>query len=174
MIKNVPSCLDVTICFAITTTGVGLQPILQMITRFHYGPYMIIIELFHGSLHKSIVCKNTQLCQQWILQEKNKNCDRERMRTKKIISVPREYVKAIKVRGLTIANVQMQQPKLTANRYCPLWPVTYRHLPRGFKTRILERGFHTLIRNASFSSPTNVGPNNPPPRGFRVLTGTPP
>ena len=26
-----------------------------------------------------------------------------------------------------------------------------------FKTRLLERGFHTLIKNVSFSSPTDVG-----------------
>ena len=35
--------------------------------------------------------------------------------------------------------------------------------PRGFKTRLLRRGFHTLIRNVSFPSPTNVGYHNPPP-----------
>ena len=32
-----------------------------------------------------------------------------------------------------------------------------------FKTRLVGRGFHTLTKNASFSSPTNVGSHNPPP-----------
>ena len=32
-----------------------------------------------------------------------------------------------------------------------------------FKTRLLERGFHTLIKNASFFSPTDVRSHNPPP-----------
>ena len=36
---------------------------------------------------------------------------------------------------------------------------------RFFKTRLLGRGFHTLINNASFSSPTDVGSHNPPPFG---------
>ena len=31
-----------------------------------------------------------------------------------------------------------------------------------FKTRLLGRGFHTLIRNVSFPSPTKVGSHNPP------------
>ena len=38
--------------------------------------------------------------------------------------------------------------------------------------RILGRGFHTLIRNASFPSPTDVGSHNPP-LGASVLVGTP-
>ena len=33
---------------------------------------------------------------------------------------------------------------------------------RFFKTCLLERGFHTLIKNASFSSLTDLGPPNPP------------
>ena len=32
-----------------------------------------------------------------------------------------------------------------------------------FKTHLLGKGFHTLIRNGSFSSLTNVGSRNPPP-----------
>ena len=32
-----------------------------------------------------------------------------------------------------------------------------------FKTCLLGRGFHTLIKSVSFSSPTNVGSHNPPP-----------
>ena len=31
-----------------------------------------------------------------------------------------------------------------------------------FKTRLLGRGFHALIKNVSFYSPTNVGSHNPP------------
>ena len=36
---------------------------------------------------------------------------------------------------------------------------------RALKRVWLRRGFHTLIRNTSFPSPTNVGSHNPPPRG---------
>ena len=32
-----------------------------------------------------------------------------------------------------------------------------------FKPHRLGRGFHTLIKNISFSSPTDVGFHNPPP-----------
>ena len=35
------------------------------------------------------------------------------------------------------------------------------HPPQGFKT-CLRRGFHTLINNASFPSPTDVASHNPP------------
>ena len=35
--------------------------------------------------------------------------------------------------------------------------------PHDFKTRLLGRGFHTLIRNVPFPSPTDVGFHNPPP-----------
>ena len=41
--------------------------------------------------------------------------------------------------------------------------------PQGFKTCLIGRGFHTLIRNASFSSPTNMGSHNPPPLGAQHL-----
>ena len=51
----------------------------------------------------------------------------------------------------------------TLRRYCPLWLVMYRCQSHGFKTRLLRRGFHTLTRDASFPSPTNVGSHNPPP-----------
>ena len=37
---------------------------------------------------------------------------------------------------------------------------------------MLGRDFHTLIKNVSFSSPTNVGSHNPPPSGLSVLVGT--
>ncbi|MED6189763.1 hypothetical protein PIB30_099148 [Stylosanthes scabra] len=36
------------------------------------------------------------------------------------------------------------------------------------KRVMLGRGIHTLIRHASFSSPTDVGPHNPPPKGSRA------
>ncbi|KAG7017794.1 hypothetical protein SDJN02_19660 [Cucurbita argyrosperma subsp. argyrosperma] len=42
-----------------------------------------------------------------------------------------------------------------------------------FKMRLLRRGFHALIKNALFPSPTNVGSHNPPPFGSSVLVGTP-
>ena len=38
-----------------------------------------------------------------------------------------------------------------------------------FKTCLLGRGFHTLIKNASFPSPTDVGSHNPPPFGAQRL-----
>ena len=38
-----------------------------------------------------------------------------------------------------------------------------------FKTRLLGRGNHTLIRNVSFPSPTDVGSHNPPPWGSASL-----
>lgn len=41
----------------------------------------------------------------------------------------------------------------------------YRRQPYGFKTCLLGRGFHIPIKNASFSSPTDVGSHNPPPWG---------
>ena len=49
--------------------------------------------------------------------------------------------------------------------YCPLWPITYRRKPYSFKTCLLGRSFHTLLRNVSFPSPTDVGSHNPPPWG---------
>ena len=41
----------------------------------------------------------------------------------------------------------------------------YRRQPYRFKTCLLGRGFHIPIKNASFSSPTDVGSHNPPPWG---------
>ena len=46
---------------------------------------------------------------------------------------------------------------------CLLWPVTYHRQPHDFKTRLLRRGFYTLIKGVSFSSLTDVGSYNPPP-----------
>ena len=45
----------------------------------------------------------------------------------------------------------------TASRYFPLWAFPFRLPLKVFKTRLLERGFHTLLKNVSFSSPTDVG-----------------
>ena len=43
--------------------------------------------------------------------------------------------------------------------------VKYRHQPHGSKMRLLERGFHTLIKNISLPSLTDVGSHNPLPYG---------
>ena len=59
-------------------------------------------------------------------------------------------------------------------RYCPLWLVTYRRRPHDFKTCLLGRSFHTLIRNVLFSSPTDVRSHNPLPLGANILADTPP
>ena len=40
------------------------------------------------------------------------------------------------------------------------------------KCVLLRRGFHTVIRNASLPSPTDVGSHNPPPFGPNVLADT--
>ena len=45
--------------------------------------------------------------------------------------------------------------------FCNNPSVTYRRQPQGFKTRLLEKSFHTLIRNVLFSSPTG-------PQGFKT------
>ena len=36
-----------------------------------------------------------------------------------------------------------------------------------FKIRMLGRGFHTLVKNVLFPSPTNVGSHNPSPFGIQ-------
>ena len=43
---------------------------------------------------------------------------------------------------------------------------------RFFKTRLLGRGFHILIKGVSFSSLSDVGSHNPPPLGPSILAGT--
>ena len=60
----------------------------------------------------------------------------------------------------------------TVSRYCPLWIFPFGLPLKVFKTRLLGRGFHTLVKNASFSSPTDVGSHNPPRSGPSVLVGT--
>ena len=52
--------------------------------------------------------------------------------------------------------------KPTSSRYCPLWAFPFGLTLKVFKTCLLGRGFHTLIKNASFFSPTEVGSHNPP------------
>ena len=51
-------------------------------------------------------------------------------------------------------------------------PFSYCRQSSCFKTDLPGRGFHTLIRNASFHSPINEGSHNPPPLGASVLVGT--
>ena len=53
--------------------------------------------------------------------------------------------------------------KPTASRYCPLWAFPFGLPLKVFKTCLLGRDFHTLLRSVSFSSPTDVGSYNPPP-----------
>jgi len=57
----------------------------------------------------------------------------------------------------------------TASRYCPPWVFPIELPLKVFKTRLLERGFHSLIKNNSFSSPTDVGSHNPPHFGAQCL-----
>ena len=45
----------------------------------------------------------------------------------------------------------------TASRYYPFWAFPLGFSFKVFKMRLLGRGFHTLIKNVSFSSPTDVG-----------------
>ena len=45
-------------------------------------------------------------------------------------------------------------------------------LERSFKTRLLGRGFHTLIKGDLFSFPTDVGYHNSSPSGLNVLVDT--
>ena len=62
-------------------------------------------------------------------------------------------------------------PSLTDIVYfCPLRIVVSLTV---FKTCLLERGFHTLIRNALFPSQIDVGSHNPSPLGASLLAGTP-
>ena len=49
--------------------------------------------------------------------------------------------------------------------YCDLWTFCFKLILKIFKTCMYGRGFHTLIKGVSFSSPTDVGSYNPPPSG---------
>ena len=51
------------------------------------------------------------------------------------------------------------------SRYCPFLTFPFEFFLKVFKTCLLGRGFHTLIKNVSFSSPTDVGSHNPLPFG---------
>ena len=62
--------------------------------------------------------------------------------------------------------------KLTARRYCPLWPIMYRREPQGFKTRLLGKGFHTLIKRCFFLLSNQCGDLTILPRGPSILAGT--
>ena len=44
--------------------------------------------------------------------------------------------------------------------------------PQGFENALLGRGFHALVKNTSFSSPTNVRSHNPLPSRLNHLAGT--
>ena len=44
----------------------------------------------------------------------------------------------------------------TAKRYCSLWAFPFGILLKVFKTHLLGRGFHTLLKNVWLPSPTNV------------------
>ena len=56
----------------------------------------------------------------------------------------------------------------------PLWAFPFGLPLKVYKTHLLGRGFHTLIKNVSFSSPTDVGSHNPPSFRASVLASTRP
>ena len=61
------------------------------------------------------------------------------------------WVNAVKaIQNCGWRGVSYNSPSLTANRYCPLWVFPSRDSPQDFKTCLLARGFHTLIRNFSY------------------------
>ena len=53
-------------------------------------------------------------------------------------------------------SLQELQTMLTASKYCLVWVFLFGLPFKVFKTRKLRRGFHTLIKSVSFSSPTDV------------------
>ena len=72
------------------------------------------------------------------------------------------YVKFPTPRNLYLSEVNMfpflcREPKLTVSRYCLLWTFPFGFPLKVFKMRLLGKGFHTLIKGVSFSSPTDVG-----------------
>ena len=71
-----------------------------------------------------------------------------------------------------LALIQFEWSKSTASRYCPLLVFSSGLPLKVFKTRLLRRGFHTLIKDTPFPSPTDVGSHNPPPSGSSVHAGT--
>ena len=70
---------------------------------------------------------------------------------------------------LCVLHTLIVTAKPTASRYCPLWTFTFGLPFKVLKTHRLGRSFFTLIRNASFSSPTDVGSH----KEASVLGGTP-
>ena len=61
-----------------------------------------------------------------------------------------------------------------ASRYCLLWVFLFEIPLKIFKTRLLGRCFHTLVKNASFSFLTDLGSHNLLLSGSSVLASTPP
>ena len=59
-------------------------------------------------------------------------------------------------------------PKPTASRYCPLWVFPFELPLKVFKMHLLGRGFHTRVKNISFSSPNDVGSHNSSPSGEKT------
>ena len=64
-----------------------------------------------------------------------------------------------------VALIPFVTAQATANRYCPLWTFSFEFPLKVFKTRL--RGFHTLIKNDSFSTPTDVGSHINIPRSSK-------
>ena len=60
-------------------------------------------------------------------------------------------------RSVSGSDTICNKPKSTASKYYPLWAFPFGLLLKVFKMRLLGRGFRTLIKNASFSSPTDSG-----------------
>ena len=60
------------------------------------------------------------------------------------------------------SNTICNSSKATTSLYCSFWTFSSVLPLKIFKTHLLGRGFHTLIKNDSFSSVTDVGSHNPP------------
>ena len=67
----------------------------------------------------------------------------------------------IVTRSVAIQNCTCNSPSPLLVNIVRFGPLRITISPHGFKMRLLRRGFHTLIRNASFASPTDVGSHNP-------------
>ena len=85
-----------------------------------------------------------------------KGCSKDRF-----VFLPCLIRSLIRPLGVHWVNIRGWQGQRT--QYCQLWLVMYRRQFNDFKTRLLGKSFHTLIRNASFPSITNVESHNPPP-----------
>ena len=78
------------------------------------------------------------------------------------------YTKRLNEKQITaLLKVTCQRPRDRENDIlkviCPLWVFPFGLPLKVFKTHLLEGGFHILIKNASFPSPTDVRPHNPHP-----------